>query len=85
MKLNYTLQDAWSRHHDCQVVIYHKKFANGDVIPGLYCGQYGIWIQWLDMQTADELMLEGIEVVLEQPKKRRGHPVKWIAPAELGI
>jgi hypothetical protein len=85
MRPNYSLEDAWRKHQHCELVIYHKKFSNGEVIPGLYCKQYGIWIQWLDMQTADELILEGIEVVLEQPKKRKGHPVKSWTAEELGI
>lgn len=85
MRQNYNLEDAWDKHQNCQTVIYQKQFSNGEVVPGLYCKDYGIWIQWLDIQTADELILEGIEVVLEQPKKRKGHPVKWTNAEELGI
>lgn len=85
MKEDFKLEDAWDKHDKCELVIYHKQFSNGEVVPGLYCKEYGIWIQWLDIKTADELILDGMEVVLTQPKKRKGHPVKWITPEELGI
>jgi hypothetical protein len=78
MKHDFSLEDAWRKHEKCEMVIYHKAFANGEVVPGLYCKQYGIWIQWLDIKTADDLILEGIEVALEQPKKKNGHPVQWL-------
>jgi hypothetical protein len=72
-----TLLNAYVKHRDCEVVVYHKKFSNGDVVPGLYCKAYGTWIQWLDIKTADDLILSGIEIVLEQPKKIKRHPVPW--------
>jgi hypothetical protein len=87
----YTIVDAWKKHENCEMVIYHKKFSNGDLVPGLYCKQYGLWIQWLDIKTADDLVLSGVEVVLTQPEKLKGHPIKrmtadeWFSKAELGI
>lgn len=75
-KLHYSLEHAWKKHENCEMVIYNKKFSNGEVVPGLYCKEYGLWIQWLDIQTADELILEGIEVILTQPIKKSGHPIK---------
>lgn len=85
MTVDFKIEDAWDKHHNCELVIYWKKFSNGDIVPGLYCKQFGIWIQWLDIKTADEFILDGMEVVLEQPKKKNGHPVKWITLEELGI
>lgn len=82
---NLQLSDFWDKHEKCQVVIYNKKFTNGEVVPGLYCKDFGIWIQWLDIKTADQLIAEGIEQILEQPKKKKGHPVKWTSAMELGI
>lgn len=88
---DYTLNDAWDKHENCEMVIYHKKFSNGDVVPGLYCKEYGLWIQWLDIKTADDLILSGVEVVLTQPVKKKGHPIKrmtiseWLSREELGI
>lgn len=77
MKEDFKLEDAWDKHDKCELVIYHKQFSNGEVVPGLYCKEYGIWIQWLDIKTADELILDGVEVILTQPKKKNGHPRKW--------
>ena len=72
--MDMQLADYWNKHHNCELVIYWKRFNDGQVVAGLYCKHYGNWIQWLDIQTADELILEGVEVVLEQPKKLKGHP-----------
>lgn len=80
-----TLAEVWDKHHDCEVVIYHRQFRNGELVPGLYCKKYGIWIQWLDPAQAAEYISLGVEVVTTQPKKRYGHPVKWISMKELGI
>jgi hypothetical protein len=79
---NPQLKDFWHKHQTCQVVIYNKKFTNGEVVPGLYCKDFGIWIQWLDIETADQLIDQGVEQVLEQPKKRKGHPVKRLTVEE---
>lgn len=73
MATTYALEDAWRKHADCELVIYYKKFSNGEVVPGLYCKSFGTWIQWLDIKTADELIAEGVELTVTQPKKRRGH------------
>jgi hypothetical protein len=82
---NPQLKDIWHKHQTCQVVIYNKKFINGEVVAGLYCKNFGIWIQWLDIKTADQLIDEGVEQVLEQPKKRKGHPNNWVTVEELFI
>lgn len=85
-KLNYTLEDAYHKHSDCELVIYWNKHNDGRTVPGLYCKQYGIWIQWLTETLAQDLIdNENVEVVLEKPKKRSGHPVRWWDPKELGI
>ena len=67
------------------MIIFWKEFANGEVTPGLYCKDYGIWIQWLDVNTAKELILSGVEQTSIQPKKKKGHPVRSITLEELGI
>jgi hypothetical protein len=85
VKIHYKLEDAWHRHHTCEIVIYHKKFSNGLITPGLYCKSYGIWIQWLDIETADNLILDGVEVVLTLPVKKKGHPIRHWTLEELGI
>lgn len=82
---NLTLEEVWDKHHDCELVIYHKLFSNGRVVPGLYCKPYGTHIQWLDYRQADEYINDGTEVVLTKPKKKNGHPVKWLDPKDLGI
>ncbi len=78
-----SIENAWDKHHNCQIVIHWKEFTNGDIVPGLYCKDYGIWIQWLDVITANELISNGIEVVTTQPKKRNGHT--WLDPKVLSI
>ena len=75
MAIKYELEDAYNKHEHCELVIYWKQFADGTLRPGIFCKEYGIWIQWLDDSTAYDLIdNHHIEVVLEQPKKKPGHP-----------
>jgi hypothetical protein len=74
MATKYSLEHIWHHHQNCEIIIYNKKFSNGLVTPGLYCRAFGTLIQWLDIETADRLILSGVEQVLVEPKKRKGHP-----------
>jgi len=85
-KYYYQLEDAWRKHQDCDIVIYWNQTKNGRLVPGLYCKEYGTWIQWLDERVAYDLIdTENIEVVLIKPVKKKRHPIKWITTEELGI
>lgn len=66
-----TLNDCWNLHHDCEVGIFYKRFRNGDTVPGLYCQRHGRHIQWLCWETADQLVLKGVELLQAPPKKSR--------------
>lgn len=71
MAKSFTLEEVWHYHRNCHIVLYWKPFKNGDSVPGLYCKESGSWIQWLDIKTADALILKGVEQVLEQPVKTK--------------
>jgi hypothetical protein len=86
MATTYGIKDAYVKHEHCELVIYWNKFPDGRPVPGLYCKEYGTWIQWLDLNTAFDLIdNHHLEVVLNKPKKQKNHPVKWKTAEELGI
>lgn len=80
-----SLEDAWKKHNNCNIVIYYNQFSNGQLVPGLYCEKYGTWIQWLKHSTANQLLASGVKQTIVKPKRRNGHPVTWASKEELGI
>lgn len=68
---NYSLEQVWNYHSKCNTAIYWRQFVNGDLVPGLYCMDHRKWIQWLDIETADFLIQNGVSVVEEDPTKKK--------------